>query len=201
MAAALTTRTRGDMIAACTPVVVAVAAAARTATAASTVTDATTMMETAPLPLSGTEARITGIATTRAQTSTRVTAAATTPATEASPAEVRRSPASCRVSSASLPLLLLCPEGCRPCYLSRSQHSKRSWASWGNRRTLLLLHPLLRAFHLPGSRIMSRKHCVYFCSKGHFNFTVNSFSQRGDVKKCLAKEERASIFVAHFLLN
>lgn len=74
------------MIAACA----LVEAAAKTAAAASAVTATTTATETAPLLPTGTEAVITGAATTPAQITTRATTAvvASAPAVELSPVAV-----------------------------------------------------------------------------------------------------------------
>lgn len=117
----LTLCIRKSVIAACALAVVV--AAAKRAVGATTVTAVTTVMETIPLPPplppTGTEAGIAGIATTRAQISTRITAAAgaTTPVAEASlvEEEFRISLASRRVSLANLLLrALLHQEDCSP---------------------------------------------------------------------------------------
>lgn len=136
--------------------------AAKTGAVAST---AAAVMEIAPPPLlrprTGTGAGITETATARAQTSTRVTAGATTPATTVSleALEPRISLTNHKVSSVSLLHLqevhsLLCRSSLFP-------HSPHSWASWGNRHSLLGLLPHLPlARHLPESSVISKKHRI-----------------------------------------
>lgn len=153
----LTSCTRRSVIAACEAVG---AAAVKTIAAASAAT--TGEMETAPPPPphppSG--VGITGIVTTPALISIRITAATLVTTPMADPSQVQAEcPASLTFSSASRPLLLLL-------LLHRGGHnlwwlsslllpSHRWWASWGNSLTPLLLHHLpLLALHLPEAKNM-----------------------------------------------